>query len=146
VTKSEPLLCRCFKVPERVVREAIAAGAVTVDQVRALTQASSGCGSCYDDIQALLGAPVPPSPVLTGGDTRAVVRKVIDEFQRDDVKIEFEAMDGATVRARVVTPDGDTRRADVLEIKRRLLARLSEELHARVKLLELNVLEEWERR
>ena len=140
----EPLLCRCFRVPERVVREAIDSGAKTVDEVRALTQASSGCGSCYDDIQALLGVPVPPAR-LPVGDTRVIVNRVIERMNLEGVRIVLEEMDGATVKARVLTADGDTSRRDVLDVKRRFLARLSEELKTRVKLLELNVLEEWEK-
>ncbi len=52
--KNVPLVCFCHCVPEAVIREAIRAGARTIEKIQAETQASTGCGGCHDEVQAIL--------------------------------------------------------------------------------------------
>lgn len=142
VTTSDPLLCRCFRVPERVVRTAIRdRGLATVEAVAEATRASTGCGSCYDDIQDILDGASPErgAPDLDG----AVVLDVI-RFMGETARIEFDRLDGATIRAWIRA--GDPAGREALDLKRNFLRRASDALGARVTLLELNVLEDWERR
>jgi len=49
-------VCACFGVSCGSVERAIACGAITLDQVGAVTKAGTNCGSCRSDIRALLRA------------------------------------------------------------------------------------------
>ncbi len=59
------LICNCHKVSQSVVREAIAAGADSVEAVGVATKAGTGCGSCKSELAQLLprssGAAVSPA-------------------------------------------------------------------------------------
>jgi len=62
----EPILCRCFGIPEQAVKESIAVmGLKSVEDIVAHTGAGSGCGTCRADMPRLLdeaaGTP-PPAP------------------------------------------------------------------------------------
>jgi bacterioferritin-associated ferredoxin len=46
--------CLCRAVPERRVREAVAAGASTLAEVRATCGAGTGCGGCLPSLRRLL--------------------------------------------------------------------------------------------
>ena len=60
------IVCQCFNVSERKIREVIAANHLkTVEQVTFYTKAGGGCGGCKEDIQAIL------DEVLKGADTPA---------------------------------------------------------------------------
>ncbi len=50
-------VCICRAVTEAQVRGCIAAGACTVKDVVARSEAGTGCGSCVGKIMALLGSP-----------------------------------------------------------------------------------------
>ncbi|MCY3018985.1 MAG: iron-sulfur cluster assembly scaffold protein [Planctomycetota bacterium] len=51
----EPLLCKCNQVPESVIERAVRLrGLRTADDVTDATRAGGGCGSCRDDIEALI--------------------------------------------------------------------------------------------
>lgn len=142
MTTSDPLLCRCFRVSERVVREAIRdRGIATVEAVAEATRASTGCGSCYDDIQDLLDGAVPEraEPAFDG----AVVREVILRMG-ETARIRFDRLDGTTIRAWIRA--GDPASPAALDLKRRFLREVGDALGTRVTLLELNVVEDWERR
>jgi bacterioferritin-associated ferredoxin len=46
--------CLCRAVPERSVREAVAAGASTMGELRASCGAGTGCGGCLPSLRRLL--------------------------------------------------------------------------------------------
>jgi nitrite reductase (NADH) large subunit len=57
------LICNCHKVCQSAIREAIAAGADSVEAVGVATKAGTGCGSCKSELAQLL--PRTPKPVLS---------------------------------------------------------------------------------
>ena len=61
------IVCLCEGVPLRQVREVIADGAQTLDQITRACGAGSDCGACHQHLAALLeskgtGGPAPASP------------------------------------------------------------------------------------
>jgi bacterioferritin-associated ferredoxin len=55
--------CICLAVTTSEVSAAIDDGAVTVEAVSDATGACSGCGTCYDRIETMLGSRVRQCPV-----------------------------------------------------------------------------------
>jgi nitrite reductase (NADH) large subunit len=51
------LVCNCHKVSQSEVREAIAAGADSIDALGVATKAGTGCGSCKSELAQLLPRP-----------------------------------------------------------------------------------------
>jgi bacterioferritin-associated ferredoxin len=51
---SAVLVCLCRRVSEREVRAAVAEGASTVAELERVCGAGTDCGSCGDDLRALL--------------------------------------------------------------------------------------------
>jgi len=49
-------VCRCFQVTEEQIKEAIANGAKSVEEIGVKAQAGNGCGSCKEAIEAMLSA------------------------------------------------------------------------------------------
>lgn len=49
-----PRICFCMKVHAATLRAAIAAGARSVEDLRRMTHASAGCGTCRPDLEAML--------------------------------------------------------------------------------------------
>lgn len=49
-------VCMCFAVCDREIRSCAARGARTVEEIGDATGAGTGCGSCHERIDALLGA------------------------------------------------------------------------------------------
>ncbi|GAB3035495.1 nitrate reductase [Bowmanella dokdonensis] len=58
-------ICSCFKVHEKQVLEAIAAGQDSVGKLGASLQCGTGCGSCKPELSRLLKTPV--QPAFSGG-------------------------------------------------------------------------------
>lgn len=54
ISESDPLICRCHKVKQSTIVEAIAAGADSVEKIGAMTQAGTGCGNCRVELEKLL--------------------------------------------------------------------------------------------
>ena len=50
----DPEICHCRNIPTSVVEQAIVLGAQTPEKVRAWTNASSSCGTCRSDVEALI--------------------------------------------------------------------------------------------
>jgi bacterioferritin-associated ferredoxin len=50
----DPVICVCRGVTEDEICAVIAAGARTVEQVRLVCGANTGCGSCVHDIEELI--------------------------------------------------------------------------------------------
>ena len=49
-------VCNCMQVTAEQIKEAIANGATTVDEIGENTGAGNGCGSCKEAIQEMLDA------------------------------------------------------------------------------------------
>lgn len=54
MTEEEALVCFCHGVCEAEIRQAIEQGARTLEEVRAKTRASTGCGGCTTEVERLL--------------------------------------------------------------------------------------------
>jgi NAD(P)H-nitrite reductase large subunit len=54
LTPEETRICFCYGVSEAQIREAIRAGARSIDAVRSDTCANTGCGGCQMDVEAIL--------------------------------------------------------------------------------------------
>ncbi len=50
----EKVVCYCQNVTSGMIKEAVEAGAATVEEVQEETGAGTVCGSCIDDIQRLV--------------------------------------------------------------------------------------------
>lgn len=50
------VVCNCLAVNDKVVRESIAAGASTLDEVTDSCEAGGGCGRCWPVIDRMLAA------------------------------------------------------------------------------------------
>ena len=48
------IVCHCMEVSYETIKKAIEDGAKTVDDIKEMTEASTGCGGCEDEIQVLL--------------------------------------------------------------------------------------------
>ncbi len=52
---SELIICNCMQISKEEILEAIQAdGLKTIDQIGDATEAGTVCGSCHDDIEAIL--------------------------------------------------------------------------------------------
>jgi NAD(P)H-nitrite reductase large subunit len=51
---SDQTICFCHAVTENELIEAIRSGAKTMTEVQVETCASTGCGGCYYDVEAIL--------------------------------------------------------------------------------------------
>jgi nitrite reductase (NADH) large subunit len=54
MTSAERTICNCHKVTQSAVLISIAAGADSVEAVGESTRAGTGCGSCRNDVAALV--------------------------------------------------------------------------------------------
>ncbi len=52
-SNEDPIICHCFKIKESTVKDAIANGATSVEDVMAATKAGSACGGCKRKIAKL---------------------------------------------------------------------------------------------
>ena len=52
----DKIVCSCMGVTNGMIKEAIEAGAVTLEEVQEATGAGTVCGACNDDIQHLIDA------------------------------------------------------------------------------------------
>ncbi|MGA1524956.1 MAG: (2Fe-2S)-binding protein [Planctomycetota bacterium] len=66
--ESSRRICYCVRVHEATILRAIAEGCGSVEEIRNLTGAATGCGTCRFDLEVLLRrAPRPPSPGIPPG-------------------------------------------------------------------------------
>ncbi|WP_261569324.1 (2Fe-2S)-binding protein [Frankia gtarii] len=59
------LVCSCFAVSDRTLRNVIAAGARDVDEIGERCAAGTGCGGCVEEIEDLLDIVAPRCARLT---------------------------------------------------------------------------------
>lgn len=50
----DKIVCNCYSVTNGMIKEAVDAGANTVEEVQDATSAGTACGACLDDIQRLV--------------------------------------------------------------------------------------------
>lgn len=48
------LICFCHGVSDAEIRAAIRAGATTIEAIQSETRASTGCGGCHPEVEAIL--------------------------------------------------------------------------------------------
>ncbi|EIV90990.1 (2Fe-2S)-binding protein [Frankia sp. QA3] len=53
------LVCSCFAVSDRTLRNVISAGARDVDEIGERCNAGTGCGGCVEEIEDLLDEAAP---------------------------------------------------------------------------------------
>jgi len=121
VAKEEgTIVCHCFGVTDRKIERAIRENNLkTVEQVTHYTKAGGGCGTCHEEIQAILDrvrgeeekkkpAPPPAKPKkLTNLQKIALIQETIEHeirpaLQKDGGDIELVDIDGDTVHVSFV--------------------------------------------
>lgn len=149
------LICRCYRVPEGVIRKAIQERQLRqVEEVTAITHAGGGCSSCYDDIQQILcriwGKPlprdVPDASGLSSAQKRAAIVKMIEnEFQAmldlNGLVLQLVEVSGDRVLARFSGDSVGTTAPSFLSLKKFLVKKMSDACGQKMQLIELNVLE-----
>lgn len=50
----DKIVCYCMNITTGMIKEAVAAGAKTLEDVQAQTNAGTVCGACLDDLQRLV--------------------------------------------------------------------------------------------
>ena len=50
----EKIVCNCMNVTNGAIKEAVEAGATTLEEVQEQTGASTVCGACMEDVQRLV--------------------------------------------------------------------------------------------
>lgn len=51
---SDKIVCYCMSVTNGMIRDAVASGARTLEEVQAITLAGTVCGTCNDNVQHLI--------------------------------------------------------------------------------------------
>lgn len=152
---ADRLICRCFVVPEDVIRRAIHEhGLHQVEEVTACTRAGGGCSSCYDDIQQILcgirGKPLPPNVPdesgMTSAQKRAAVARLLEGelgglLELNGLQAQLVDVSGDRALVRFAGEAVGTSAASFLAVKHYLVRRMSEACGRKMNLVELNVLE-----
>lgn len=47
-------ICNCMEVSYSTIKKAVEDGAKTLDDIKEMTEASTGCGGCEEEIQEIL--------------------------------------------------------------------------------------------
>jgi NifU-like protein len=153
---ADRLICRCFVVPEDVIRRAIHEHDLhQVEEITACTRAGGGCSSCYDDIQAILcevrGKPLPPNVPdasgLSSAQKRAAVARLLSEdagrlLDLNGIQAQLVDVGGERVLVRFSGERVGTPAASFLALKHYLVRRMAEACGQKMTLIELNVLED----
>ena len=50
----DKIVCNCMSVTNGMIKEAVDAGAKTLEEVQAATGASTVCGACTEDVERLI--------------------------------------------------------------------------------------------
>ena len=61
------MVCNCNRVSAAQIKEAIDAGAASVEAVGAATRAGTGCGSCKTELAQILSKHAPAPKVAAAG-------------------------------------------------------------------------------
>lgn len=118
--KLDRIVCHCFQVTERKIREVIEMNDLkTVDQVTHYCKAGGGCGGCKDEIDEIIkavhgevkkrqeDADKPQSPKMTNLQRINLIQKTFDTeirgaLQADGGDVELLDIDGDTVTVKLV--------------------------------------------
>jgi NifU-like protein len=112
------LVCHCFGITEGKIRKVVAEnGLRTVEDVTNYTKAGGGCGSCLDEIEAILeelrgkpeaAPPERPKPAkkLTNLQRISLIQEILDQevrpmLQKDGGDLELVDIDGTRVAVRM---------------------------------------------
>jgi NifU-like protein len=156
VPPEEKLVCRCFKVPEDAIRKAVAErGLRTVEEVTAVTRAGGGCGSCWDEIQALLDGTwgrqpprdAPDETGLSAAQKKERIARMIELeirplFERNGLDVQLVDVSGDRALARFHGNGVGGTSPSYLALKRLLVVKMAEVCGRKMNLVELNVLEQ----
>ena len=52
--KLDKIVCNCFGVTNGMIKDAVDAGASTLEEVQATLDAGTACGVCVDDVQRVI--------------------------------------------------------------------------------------------
>ncbi len=147
------LLCRCFKVPESVIRQAIREKSLTtVEAVTACTKAAGGCSSCYDDIQAILDGiagtkrQAAAASTLTDAQKEQAVRKAFDDdvrklYEINDVAAELLSVHGDRVETRFTGRAAGSDLLSILTLKWYLVKMMTAACGQKMQQIETNVIQ-----
>lgn len=47
----DDIVCSCFGVTNKMIKEAVDSGASTLEEVQAITDAGTACGMCLEEVQ-----------------------------------------------------------------------------------------------
>jgi len=50
----DKIVCNCFNVTNGMIKEAVDAGATTLEEVQDATGAGTACGACVEDVERLV--------------------------------------------------------------------------------------------
>lgn len=50
----DKVVCNCFNVTNGMIKDAVDAGANTLEEVQAATNAGTACGACLEDVERLV--------------------------------------------------------------------------------------------
>lgn len=50
----DKIVCSCYSVTNGMIKEAVDAGATTLEEVQDATSAGTACGACLNDVQHLV--------------------------------------------------------------------------------------------
>lgn len=50
----DKVVCSCFSITNGMIKDAVDAGANTLEEVQEATGAGTACGACLDDVQRLV--------------------------------------------------------------------------------------------
>lgn len=50
----EKVVCSCYGITNGMIKDAVDAGASTLEEVQEKTEAGTACGACLDDVQHLV--------------------------------------------------------------------------------------------
>lgn len=50
----DKIVCNCYSITNGMIKEAVDAGATTLEEVQDATNAGTVCGACLDDVQHLV--------------------------------------------------------------------------------------------
>jgi bacterioferritin-associated ferredoxin len=158
VPDENPLICRCYRVLKTEIVAAIRAkGLTTVDAIRDETGASAGCGSCYEEVQAVLDGvlgrvtakreataiSVSQMRILVLG---AIERHVKPLFEWNGVKVDVLGIEPDRVLARLKGRGVGTTLPSILTLKWFMVKIMSDACGRKVGLVEMNVVDEETRR
>lgn len=50
----EKMVCTCYGITNGMIKEAVYAGASTLEEVQEKTEAGTACGACLEDVERLI--------------------------------------------------------------------------------------------